>query len=102
MPRGLAVLTDGRLKKLKIGKSKIVFQQTTPERLAWAGRPASSIVLALTWMGSTFGHSEATACLVRPLESESADMRLDVFGRGTAPRMGEAFGSCSFEGDFAH
>lgn len=47
------VLTDARLKLIKLGNLTIEFQRVSPDRLYWADRPAMRVVQALHWLRDT-------------------------------------------------
>ncbi|HSX20510.1 MAG TPA: DUF6088 family protein [Gammaproteobacteria bacterium] len=51
VPAKVIVLTDGRLKPIRLGNLIIQFKITSPSKLYWAGRPAMRIVQALHWFG---------------------------------------------------
>jgi hypothetical protein len=50
VPARALVLTDARLKPIKLGNLTIQFQHAAPSRLHWAGRPAMRVVQALYWL----------------------------------------------------
>src|SRR5205814_1001248 len=50
VPARVTVLTDARLRPIRMGKQRIVFQTVAPRRLYWAGRPAMRVVQALHWL----------------------------------------------------
>ena len=50
VPARVTVLTDARLRPVRMGKQRIVFQTVAPRRLYWAGRPAMRVVQALYWL----------------------------------------------------
>jgi hypothetical protein len=50
VPARISVLTDGRLRPIKLGNLAIDFQHASPSRLYWAGRPAMRFVQALHWI----------------------------------------------------
>ena len=50
VPARAVVLTDARLKPIKLGNLTIHFQHAAPSRLHWAGHPAMRIVQALYWV----------------------------------------------------
>lgn len=50
VPARIEVLTDARLKPIKLGAQEIHFKPAAPSRLYWAGRPAMRVVQALHWM----------------------------------------------------
>jgi len=50
VPSRIAVLTDGRVRPIRLGNLTIDFQYAAPSRLYWAGRPAMRFVQALYWL----------------------------------------------------
>lgn len=50
VPARISILTDARLRRIKIGNQQIVFKTVAPSRLYWAGRPAMRVVQALHWL----------------------------------------------------
>jgi Family of unknown function (DUF6088) len=50
VPARAVVLTDARLKPIKLGNLTIHFQHAAPSRLHWAGHPAMRVVQALYWV----------------------------------------------------
>lgn len=50
VPARALVLTDARLKPIKLGNLTIDFQRVSPNRLYWADRPAMRVVQALHWL----------------------------------------------------
>ena len=50
VPAQVTVLTDARLKPIKLDAQQIRFRQAAPSRLYWAGRPAMRVVQALFWL----------------------------------------------------
>jgi hypothetical protein len=50
VPAHVTVLTDNRLRPIKLGNQTITFKQAAPSRLYWAGRPAMRVVQALYWV----------------------------------------------------
>jgi hypothetical protein len=50
VPARAVVLTDARLKPIKLGNLTIKFQHAAPSRLHWAGHPAMRVVQALYWL----------------------------------------------------
>ena len=60
----VTVLTDARLRPIKIGNQQIDFKTVAPSRLYWAGRPAMRVVQALYWLQDVLG-SDRVAILER-------------------------------------
>jgi hypothetical protein len=50
VPARIEVLTDARLKPIKLGQQIITFKSAAPSRLYWADRPAMRVVQALYWL----------------------------------------------------
>jgi hypothetical protein len=50
VPARIEVLTDGRLRPIKLGNLILDFHYAAPSRLYWAGRPAMRFVQALHWL----------------------------------------------------
>lgn len=50
VPARIEVLTDGRLRPIKLGNLTLDFHYAAPSRLYWAGRPAMRFVQALHWL----------------------------------------------------
>ncbi len=50
VPTRIDVLTDGRLRPIKLGNLTIDFHTAAPSRLYWADRPAMRFVQALHWL----------------------------------------------------
>jgi hypothetical protein len=50
VPARIEVLTDGRLRPIKLGNLTLDFHYAAPSRLFWAGRPAMRVVQALHWL----------------------------------------------------
>jgi hypothetical protein len=50
VPARVIVLTDARLRPIRLGQQQIQFKTVAPSRLYWAGRPAMRVVQALYWL----------------------------------------------------
>jgi hypothetical protein len=50
VPARVNVLTDARLRPIRLGNQQIHFKTVAPSRLYWAGRPAMRVVQALYWL----------------------------------------------------
>ena len=55
VPARVTVLTDARLRPIRIGNQQIDFKTVAPSRLYWAGRPAMRVVQALYWLRDVLG-----------------------------------------------
>ena len=49
-PAKVVVLIDARLRPIQLGDQEIVFRQSAPSKLHWAGRPAMRIVQTMYWL----------------------------------------------------
>lgn len=59
VPARVMVLTDARLRPIRIGRQRIVFRTVAPKRLYWAGRPAMRVVQALYWFKDILNSGDA-------------------------------------------
>ncbi len=90
VPARITVLTDARLRPIRLGKQHIQFREAAPSRLYWAGRPAMRIVQALYWLQDILG-PERTAIIKRLRRnigdpSHGAELRGDLLtGLPTLP-----------------
>lgn len=73
VPARIEVLTDARLKPIKLGKQEIHFKPAAPSRLYWAGRPAMRIVQALHWLQDMLENHEERARIAGQLRRLFAD-----------------------------
>jgi hypothetical protein len=55
VPARVTVLTDARLRPIRIGRQEIQFKTVAPSRLYWAGHPAMRVVQALYWLQDLLG-----------------------------------------------
>lgn len=60
IPAQITVLTDARLRPIRLGNQQIQFKAVAPSRLFWAGRPAMRVVQALYWLHDILGSDGAT------------------------------------------
>jgi hypothetical protein len=51
VPGKITYLTDGRTRKIRIGKINLIFKKTTPKNMATAGTPAGIVIQALRHLG---------------------------------------------------
>ena len=73
VPAKIEVLTDSRLKPIKLGNQEIRFKAAAPSRLYWAGRPAMRVVQALHWLHDVLGNQEESARVASVLDRILAD-----------------------------
>lgn len=60
-------LTDGRGRKVQLGKRQIILKQTTPRQMATAGRISGTVIQALRWIGRRHVDDRMIASLRRRL-----------------------------------
>ena len=53
VPAKVVFLTDGRTKRVRLGKLNIVLKQTSPRNMATAGRISGLVIQALRYLGKT-------------------------------------------------
>lgn len=85
VPAKIVVLTDGRSRKINIGKTEIVFKKTTPKNMACAGTITGLIIQALKHIGK----DKITPNLITILKSkinpeDKKRLKLDI-NKGLAP-----------------
>jgi hypothetical protein len=51
VPVRAVFLTDGRARKVQLGKHQIILKHTTPRQMATAGRVSGTVIQALRWIG---------------------------------------------------
>lgn len=51
VPAKIVFLTDGRAKRVKIGRQEIILKRTSPRNMATAGKLSGSVIQALRYMG---------------------------------------------------
>lgn len=73
VPARIEVLTDARLKPIKLGKQEIHFKPAAPSRLYWAGRPAMRVVQALHWLQDLLADEDERTRIVGRLRRLFAD-----------------------------
>jgi hypothetical protein len=69
VPAKVVFLTDGRSKRLRLGKLDIVLKQTSPQIMATAGSVSGMIIQALRYLGK----AHVTDATVRRLDRRLAD-----------------------------
>lgn len=58
-------ITDGATRDVKIGNRTVRLKHAGPRVMAWAGRPAAPVALALRWLGPQAGRDPAIAITLR-------------------------------------
>ena len=72
-------LTDGRGRKVQLGKRQIILKQTTPRQMATAGRISGTVIQALRWIGQRHVDDRMLAKLRRQLsETDKRQLLKDV------------------------
>ena len=67
VPARVEVLTDARLRPIRVGAQEIRFVTAAPARLYWAGRPGMRVVQTLHWMRDALADPEERARVVARL-----------------------------------
>lgn len=70
VPVRTVYLTDGRGRRVKIGKREIVLKRTTPRNMASAGRTSGLVIQALRWLGQKHVDENVISRLRRNLKPE--------------------------------
>jgi hypothetical protein len=69
----LTFLTDGRSRRVQLGRQQIILKHTTPRQMATAGRISGTVIQALRWLGQDHVDGRVVATLRRRLSD--ADKR---------------------------
>ncbi len=51
VPMRMVFLTDGRARRIRVGKREVILKRTTPRQMATAGRISGTVIQALRWLG---------------------------------------------------
>ena len=73
VPVRLTFLTDGRSRRLQLGRQQIILKHTTPRQMATAGRISGTVIQALRWLGRDHVDDKVVTTLRRRLSD--ADKR---------------------------
>lgn len=73
VPVRLTFLTDGRSRRVQLGRQEIILKHTTPRQMATAGRMSGTVIQALRWLGRDHVDDRVVATLRRRLSD--ADKR---------------------------
>lgn len=73
VPVRLTFLTDGRSRRVQLGRQQIILKHTTPRQMATAGRISGTVIQALRWLGQDHVDDRIVATLRRRLSD--ADKR---------------------------
>ena len=69
----LTFLTDGRSRRVQLGRQQIMLKHTTPRQMATAGRISGTVIQALRWLGRDNVDDKVVSTLRRRLSD--ADKR---------------------------
>jgi len=69
VPVRVVFLTDGRSRRVQLGKQHIVIKHTTPRQMATAGRSSGTVIQALRWLGKRNVNDATIATLRRRLSA---------------------------------
>ena len=70
VPVRTVYLTDGRARKVQIGKRQIIFKRASTRQLATAGEISGTVIQALRWLGRPHIGSEVVEALRKRLSAE--------------------------------
>ena len=70
VPMNVVFLTDGRTRKLQVGKRQIHLKRTTPRNMATAGRVSGTVIQALRWLGQQHIDDRVMLILMKRLSAE--------------------------------
>jgi hypothetical protein len=79
VPVRVVFLTDGRSRRVQLGKQQIVLKHTTPRQMATAGRASGMVIQALRWIGKQHVNDRTVATLRRQLsEADKQQLAADI------------------------
>lgn len=79
VPVRAVFLTDGRSRRVQLGKRQIVLKHTTPRQMATAGRMSGTVIQALRWLGKHHVNDRTVAALRRRLsEADKRELVEDI------------------------
>lgn len=70
IPLNLVYLTDGKARKIKVGKSTITFKKASPKKLALKGKISKLVILALSEIGKEHVKTSDLDKIKKALEDE--------------------------------
>jgi hypothetical protein len=77
VPMRLVFLTDGRARRLLVGKTQIVFRKVAARQMATAGRISGDVIQALRWIGRDHIDEDILKRLMRQLTSRQKAQLLE-------------------------
>jgi hypothetical protein len=79
VPVRLTFLTDGRSRRVQLGRQQVVLKHTTPRQMATAGRISGTVIQALRWLGRDHVDDRTVATLRRRLsEADKRQLQHDL------------------------
>ncbi len=79
VPVRVVFLTDGRSRRVQLGKQQIVLKHTTPRQMATAGRVSGVVIQALRWIGKPHVNDRVVGALRRQLsEADKQQLAADI------------------------
>lgn len=76
VPVRVVFLTDGRSRRVQLGKQHIVLKHTTPRHMATAGRLSGTVIQALRWLGKRHVNDATIGTLRRRLSAADSQQLL--------------------------
>jgi hypothetical protein len=77
VPVRAVFLTDGRSRRVQLGKQQIVLKHTTPRQMATAGRMSGTVIQALRWLGKRHVDHRTIKTLRRRLSQADKQQLVD-------------------------
>ncbi|SRR3989339_819473 len=77
VPMKAVFLTDGRTRKVQLGRQTVILKKTTPRQMVTAGRISGTVIQALRWLGQTHVDDKVVASLQRKLSKRDKQQLLD-------------------------
>ncbi len=79
VPVRITFLTDGRSRRVQLGKQQVLLKHTTPRQMATAGRISGTVIQALRWLGRGHVDDRTVATLRRRLsDSDKRQLHQDL------------------------
>lgn len=73
IPLNLVYLTDGKARKIKVGKSNILFKKASPKKLALKGKISKLAILAMSEIGKGKLTAQEIDKIIKALKKEDID-----------------------------
>jgi hypothetical protein len=79
VPVRLTFLTDGRSRRVQLGRQQIILKHTTPRQMATAGRISGTVIQALRWLGRDHVDDKVVSTLRRRLsDADKLQLQQDL------------------------